>query len=390
MYTTDEVLAAHKKAGGKLAVTPTVSLATKKDLSIAYTPGVAEICRLIAKNPSEAYEYTIKKNAVAVVTDGSAVLGLGNIGPEAALPVMEGKAILFKQFGGVDAYPICLNTQNPDEIVSIVKAIAPGFGGINLEDISAPRCFEIEEKLQDIGIPVLHDDQHGTAIVVLAGLLNACKVTKRKIEDVRVVINGAGAAGTAICNILTDDTAGTNGSVHVKDVIVCDTKGIIGHHRKDLPEYKKKIADRTNTGKRAGTLQDALKGADVFIGVSAPNVLSETMIKGMNNHPIIFAMANPVPEIMPDKAHHAGAAVVATGRSDFPNQVNNALVFPGLFRGALDSRIPRFTPAMKIAAAYALAACVTSPTAEKIVPTLFEKNVALSIAAAVGELARKN
>lgn len=316
---------AHKKYKGKISIEPKMPLETKDDLSVAYTPGVAKPCEEIAVDKEKAYQYTTKGNMVAVVSDGSAVLGLGNIGPEASLPVMEGKAVLFKKFAGVDAMPIVLDTQNTDEIIQTVKNIAPGFGGINLEDISAPRCFEIERRLkEELDIPVFHDDQHGTAIVTLAGIYNALKITDKKMKDLQVIINGAGAAGVAIVKLLF--------AAGVKDVIMCDSRGIIYKGRNSLNDTKKEMAEITNKQMRKGSLEDAVKDMDVFIGVSVPNVLSKEMVKSMNKDPMIFAMSNPIPEIMPEDALEAGASVVATGRSDFPNQINNLLAFPGLFR----------------------------------------------------------
>ena len=372
-----EALDLHKEYKGKLEITPKVPLGDKADLSRAYTPGVAEVSRVISQDKNKVYDYTIKGNSVAVVTDGSAVLGLGNIGPESAMPVMEGKAILFKKFAGIDAYPICLNTQDTEEIIKTVRYIAPGFGGVNLEDIAAPRCFEIEERLQDLGIPVFHDDQHGTAIVVLAGLMNAAKALGKDFKKLKVVINGCGAAGTAISKIL-----------EVEDIIVLDTKGIIHSGRTDLTQAKKGICEVTNKDARSGTLADALVGADVFIGVSKAGVLTGEMIQKMNKDPIIFAMANPVPEIMPDEAHKAGAAIVATGRSDFPNQVNNVLAFPGIFRGALNARAPRITDKMKLATAYALAELVANPTPTEILPSPLDERVVPAVSRAVEAAAR--
>ena len=351
-------------------------LDTKDDLSIAYTPGVAEPCREIDKDVEKAYDYTAKGNLVAVVSDGSAVLGLGNIGPEAALPVMEGKAVLFKKFANVDAVPIVLNTQDTEEIITAVKAIAPTFGGINLEDISAPRCFEIEERLKkELSIPVFHDDQHGTAIVTLAGMFNACKLTGRKLKDLKVVINGAGAAGVAIVNLLFE--AG------VKEVIMCDSRGIIHNGRTDLNDTKKKMSKLTNKSNVTGNLEDAVKDSDVFIGVSAPGVLTQEMVKTMTKDPIIFAMANPTPEIMPDEAREAGARIIATGRSDFANQINNVLAFPGLFRGALDVRTNNLTSAMFIEVAKAIADSVEDLSEEMIIPSPFDDRVPGRVAEAV-------
>ncbi|MEP0005996.1 MAG: NADP-dependent malic enzyme [Balneola sp.] len=367
---------AHKKARGKISIEPKMPLDTKDDLSIAYTPGVAEPCREISKDVEKAYDYTAKGNLVAVVSDGSAVLGLGNIGPEAALPVMEGKAVLFKKFANVDAVPIVLSTQNTEEIITAVKAIAPTFGGINLEDISAPRCFEIEERLKkELSIPVFHDDQHGTAIVTLAGMFNACKLTGRKLKDLKVVINGAGAAGVAIVKLLFE--AG------VKEVIMCDSRGIIHKGRTDLNDTKKKMSKLTNKSNVTGDLEDAIKNSDVFIGVSAPGVLTQEMVKTMTKDPIIFAMANPTPEIMPDEAREAGARIIATGRSDFANQINNVLAFPGLFRGALDARTNNLTSAMFIEVAKAIADSVESLSEEMIIPSPFDDRVPGRVAEAV-------
>lgn len=369
-------LESHKKYQGKISVESKFPLETKDDLSIAYTPGVAKPCEEIAEDKEKAYDYTAKGNLIAVVSDGSAVLGLGNIGPEAALPVMEGKAVLFKKFGGVDAVPIVLDTQDTEEIIQAVKMIAPTFGGINLEDISAPRCFEVEQRLKEaLPIPVFHDDQHGTAIVTLAGMFNAAKITGKTCGDLHVVVNGSGAAGVAIVKLLF--TAGA------KDVIMCDSKGIIHEERDDLNPVKQEMSKITNKSQRKGGLKDALAGADVFIGVSAPGVLTEEMIKGMNADPIIFAMANPVPEIMPDKALAAGAKIVATGRSDFANQVNNVLAFPGLFRGALDARISNLTTEMFVAVARAIADCVEEPNTELIIPSPFDERVPGRVAEAV-------
>ncbi len=369
-------LAMHKKLHGKLEVTPKVPLKNKTDLSLAYTPGVAAVSSLIGKNKKAAREYTIKKNTVAIVSDGSAILGLGNLGAEASLPVMEGKAALLKAFADVDAFPICLDTQDTEEIIKTVQYIAPVFGGINLEDISAPRCFEIERRLQKmLDIPVFHDDQHGTAVVVLAGLINALKLRKLKKQDARVVINGAGAAGIAIANMLL--------TFGIKHLVLCDSKGIIYTGRKDLNPEKKRIAKKTNTQKLKGTLADAMHGADVFIGVSVANVVTQTMVASMNTQPIVFAMANPDPEIMPDKAKKAGAYIVATGRSDFPNQANNVLAFPGIFRGALDAAVRDITEAMLIRAAEGLAKAVKKPRVDYILPKPFEKGIAQTVAKAM-------
>ena len=380
MGLKEETLELHRKKKGKISIKSKVSVKTRYDLSLAYTPGVAAISEAIAANKSSVYEYTIKGNAVAVVSDGSAVLGLGNIGPEAALPVMEGKCVLFKELGGVDAFPICLATQDTQEIIKTIKHIAPVFAGINLEDIAAPRCFEIEEALQSLGIPVFHDDQHGTAVVIHAALTNAAKVVGKKIEDLTVVVNGAGAAGITIANLLTCFEVNPNVCTSVKDVIVCDSKGIIHGDVDNI--YKKRLAEITNKRGVRGTLADALEGADVFIGVSRPGTLTGGMIKKMAPGPIIFAMANPTPEIMPSEAKAAGASIVGTGRSDFPNQINNALVFPGIFRGALDAKATRITKEMQLAAARALASSV-EPTAERILPEVFDKSVSRRIATAV-------
>lgn len=371
---------AHKKYGGKVAIHSKMPLETKEDLSIAYTPGVAQPCLEISEDKNRAYDYTSKQNTVAVVSDGSAVLGLGNIGPEASLPVMEGKAVLFKKFADVDAVPIILSSQDTEEIIKTITMIAPTFGGINLEDISAPRCFEIEQRLKEaLDIPVMHDDQHGTAVVTLAGMINAMKVTGKKFEDLRVIINGAGAAGVAIIYLLRE--------MGVRDVIMCDSRGIITKERDNLSDVKKRMAAITNKGNISGSLADAVKDADVFIGVSVPGVLTAEMVKSMNDDPIIFAMANPVPEIMPDEAREAGARIIATGRSDFPNQINNVLAFPGIFRGLLDARASKLTNEIYIAAAQAIADQVKEPTEEKIIPSAFETTVAPAVAKAVQDAA---
>ena len=355
-----------KKIGGKIEVRSKKKL-TKENLRILYTPGVAQVSLAVAKNKKLAFEYTIRKNSVAVVSDGSAGLGLGNIGPEGARPVMEGKALLFKELAGVDAFPIVLNTQDTEEIIKTVKAIAPTFGGINLEDISAPRCFEIEKRLKDeLDIPVMHDDQHGTAIVVLAGIINALKVVKKDIKNVRIVISGAGAAGTAIMNLLINYGA--------KNIIVVDSKGVIYKEREaGMSEFKMEIAKITNPENIKGTVCDALVGADIFIGDSAPNLISHVDIKNMNKDAIVFALSNPTPEIMPEEALKGGAAVVATGRSDFPNQLNNVLAFPGIFRGALDNRVKKITDKHKLAAAKALASLVKNPNRGKIIPDALDR-----------------
>jgi len=383
-----ESLVLHEKHHGKLGIRSKVPLKTRHDLSLVYTPGVAEVSREIVRNRDMAYEYTLKANTIAIVTDGSAVLGLGNIGGYAAIPVMEGKAILFKEFAGVDAFPICFENYETD-FVDKVRNIAPVFGGINLEDIAAPKCFEVEDALQDIGIPVMHDDQHGTAVVVLAALINACKVTGKKYSDLNIVINGAGAAGYAITRMLKCIGYSPDVCTRVNEIIVCDTQGTIFRGRPGLYQNKYKfiISEETNRIALAGTLADALCGADVFIGVSAPNLVTPEMIQSMNKNPIVFAMANPVPEIMPDKAKEAGAAVVGTGRSDFPNQINNVLTFPGIFRGALDARATRITDEMKIAAAHAIAACVPQPRHTRILPSILNKSVTQRVAAAVAKAA---
>lgn len=378
----EESLKAHKKYGGKLGIYSKMPLDTREDLSIAYTPGVAKPCSEIAEDKRKAYDYTWKKNSVAVVSDGSAVLGLGNIGPEASLPVMEGKCVLFKKFADVDAVPVVLDTQNTDEIIATVKAIAPSYGGINLEDIGAPRCFEIERTLkEELNIPVMHDDQHGTAIVTLAGMINAMRVTGRKLNELKIVINGSGAAGVAIVKLLQH--------VGVREVIMCDSRGILYKGRAEMNDIKTKMANITNRQRVKGTLGDALEDADVFIGVSVPGVLKKSMIQHMRKHPIIFAMANPIPEIMPDEAYDAGAHIVATGRSDFPNQINNVLAFPGLFRGALNARTRDITYKMFDAAAYAIADCVEKPTPEEIIPSAFDKRVAQKVAETVESVCKR-
>ncbi len=367
---------AHQKTTGKVEIHSKMPLENAYDLSIAYTPGVAQPCLEIHEDPSKAYLYTCKANMVAVVSDGSAVLGLGNIGPEAALPVMEGKAVLFKHFGNVDAVPVVLATQDVEEIIQVVKAIAPTYGGINLEDISAPRCFEIEQRLKaELNIPVMHDDQHGTAIVTLAGMVNAMKVIGQTLSQQRVVINGAGAAGVAIMHLLMH--AG------VEDVIMCDSKGVLELGRSGMNPEKDRIARITNKSGITGTLADAVKDSNVFIGVSQPGTLTAEMIKTMRQDPIIFAMANPIPEIMPDEAKAAGARIIATGRSDFPNQINNVLAFPGIFRGALDARATDLNQDMYVAAAHAIAECVEQPSEDVIVPSPFLPGVADRVAEAV-------
>jgi malate dehydrogenase (oxaloacetate-decarboxylating) len=381
-------LALHIKHKGKIAVRSKIPVKTKDDLSTVYSPGVAAPCLEIAKNPEAAYLYTIKSNTVAVISDGSAVLGLGNIGALAAIPVMEGKAMLFKKFAGIDAFPICLDTQNTDEIVNTIRNIAPVFGGINLEDIAAPRSFEVEERLQDLGIPVFHDDQHGTAIVVMAALINSAKVLKKKLNDMKIVINGAGAAGVAIAKLLKG--YGTvDPLISVRDIILCDRKGILHQSREDLNESKKATLEFTNFEGIHGTVRDALHGADVFIGVSEGNLLVADDIRVMAKNPIVLALANPTPEIMPEEAYKGGAAIVGTGRSDMPNQVNNVLGFPGIFRGALDARATKITIEMKLAAAHAIASCVEKPTRDTIIPTSLDKKVAQRVAKAVFKEAMK-
>ncbi len=381
MDIKESALRLHKENKGKLATKSKVSVKTKEDLSLIYTPGVAEVCREIAANKDSIYEYTMKSNSVVVVTDGSAVLGLGNIGAEASLPVMEGKCVLFKELADIDAFPICIKTQDADEIINIVKNISTAFGGINLEDISAPRFFTIEEALLDIGIPVMHDDQHGSAIAILAALMNAAKVVNKRIEDLKVVINGAGAAGTAIAKLLLCMGIDKNICTSVKEIIVCDSKGIIYDGRAELNEFKAQLAKATNRAKRKGNLKDALDGADAFIGVSTGNLLKADDLRSMNKEAIIFAMANPVPEIMPQEASKV-AAVVGTGRSDFQNQINNSLVFPGVFRGALDAKAVLINNEMKIAAANALANCI-NPARDRILPYTLDKTVVAKVAEAV-------
>lgn len=384
MTINEKALELHEKWNGKLDTVSKVQVKTREDLALAYTPGVAEPCKVIAKDPEAAYRYTIKSNTVAVVSDGSAVLGLGNIGPLAAMPVMEGKAVLFKEFGGINAFPICLDTQDTEEIIETVVRIAPAFGGINLEDISAPRCFEIEERLKKLlNIPVFHDDQHGTAIVVLAGIINALKVTGKKKEDCRVVVNGAGSAGVAITKLLLN-----YGFPHIT---MCDKTGMLCKGMEGLNWMQEKMVEVTNLEHKTGTLADALKGADIFVGVSAPCIVSQEMVASMNKDSILFAMANPVPEIMPDLAKAAGARVVGTGRSDFPNQVNNVLIFPGIFRGALEGRATAITEEMKLAAANAIAALVDDSelSDENILPAAFDPRVADAVSKAVKEHIKK-
>ncbi|MCI5869792.1 MAG: NADP-dependent malic enzyme [Dorea sp.] len=381
MTNSEKALKMHEEWHGKIETTAKSHVNSREDLAIAYTPGVAEPCKVIAKDKEAAYTYTIKSNTIAVVSDGSAVLGLGNIGALAAMPVMEGKAVLFKEFGGVNAVPICLDTQDTEEIIKTVVNIAPAFGGINLEDISAPRCFEIEERLKELlDIPVFHDDQHGTAIVVLAGIMNAMKVTGKNKEDSKVVVNGAGSAGVAITKLLL-----TYGFKHVT---MCDINGIIGKDSPNLNWMQKRMVEVTNLENQTGTLADALKGADIFVGVSAPNIVTQEMVASMNKDAIIFAMANPVPEIMPDLAKAAGAKVVGTGRSDFPNQVNNVVAFPGIFRGALEGRATQITEEMKLATAKAIAGLVPDEELNEnnILPEAFDPRVSDVVSRAVKEL----
>ena len=380
MTTNEKALLLHREWQGKLETVSKAKVATREDLALAYTPGVAEPCRVIAGDKDEAYNYTWKSNTIAVVSDGSAVLGLGNIGPYAAMPVMEGKAVLFKEFGGVNAVPICLDTQDTEEIIKAVTWMAPGFGGINLEDISAPRCFEIEERLKEIlDIPVFHDDQHGTAIVVLAGIINALKVTGKKKEACRVVVNGAGSAGIAISRLLL--------TYGFENITLCDRTGILCKGMDGLNWMQEKMMDVTNPDHLTGSLADAMKGADIFIGVSAPGIVTKEMVASMNRDAILFAMANPVPEIMPDLAKEAGARVVGTGRSDFPNQVNNVVVFPGIFKGALEGRASAITEEMKLAAAEAIAGLVDDAdlNEDNILPEAFDPRVADAVSKAVKE-----
>lgn len=381
MTNSEKALQMHEQWNGKLETTAKAHVNSREDLAIAYTPGVAEPCKIIAQDPEASYKYTIKSNTIAVVSDGSAVLGLGNIGALAAMPVMEGKAVLFKEFGGVNAVPICLDTQDTEEIIQTIVNIAPAFGGINLEDISAPRCFEIEERLKELlDIPVFHDDQHGTAIVVLAGIINALKVTGKNKEDCRVVVNGAGSAGIAIAKLLL-----TYGFKHLT---MCDINGIISSASPDLNWMQKKMTEVTNLEKRTGSLADAMCGADIFVGVSAPGIVTKEMVASMNSDAILFAMANPVPEIMPDLAKEAGARVVGTGRSDFPNQVNNVVAFPGIFKGALEGRASQITEEMKLATAKAIAGLVSDDelNEDNILPEAFDSRVSEAVSRAVKEL----
>lgn len=381
MTNAEKALQLHEEWNGKFETTPKMDIATREDLALAYTPGVAEPCKVIAKDKEAAYKYTIKANTVAVVSDGSAVLGLGNIGAHAAMPVMEGKAVLFKSFGGVNAVPICLDTQDPEEIIKTVVNIAPAFGGINLEDISAPRCFEIESRLKELlDIPVFHDDQHGTAIVVLAGIINGLKVTGKTKEECRVVVNGAGSAGIAITKLLL--------TYGFKNVTMCDKSGILAKDSEGLNWMQESMMNVTNLEQKHGSLADALKGADIFVGVSAPNIVTAEMVSSMNKDAILFAMANPVPEIMPDVAKAAGAKVVGTGRSDFPNQVNNVIAFPGIFKGALEGRATQITEEMKLAAALAIANLVPDDELSdtNILPEAFDPRVADVVSQAIKAL----
>lgn len=374
MKLKEEALKFHGKYKGKIATQVLTPIKNRNDLTLAYTPGVAEVSKVLTEDPETAYKYSIKGHTVAVVSDGSAVLGLGDIGPLGALPVMEGKCAIFKSFAGIDAFPICLNTQDPEEIIKTIRHISPVFGGINLEDIAAPKCFDIEDALQDLGIPVMHDDQHGTAVVTLAALINAAQVAGKEMTNLKVVIAGAGAAGHAVAKLISD---------LVGDVIVVDSKGIIGKARNDLDPYKLKLLKFTNKFDKFGNLIDALGGADVFIGVSAPNILEKGNIKLMNEKPIIFAMANPVPEIMPEEAKKGGAFIIGTGRSDFPNQINNSLAFPGIFKGALAAKATKITKEMKLAAAYALAHLVRFPSVNKIIPGPFDRGIVDAVSKAV-------
>ena len=384
MTLNEKALKLHEQWHGKLETVSISPIHTREDLALAYTPGVAEPCKVIAKDPEAVYKYTMKSNTVAVISDGSAVLGLGNIGAYAAMPVMEGKSCLFKEFGGVNSVPICLATQDTEEIIQTVKNIAPGFGGINLEDISAPRCFEIEDRLKkELDIPVFHDDQHGTAIVVLAGIINALKVTGREKESCRIVVNGAGSAGIAITKLLLN--------YGFPDITMCDKAGIIHKNSENLNWMQKLMTEVTNLEGRTGTLADALVGADIFVGVSAPNIITEEMVRTMNKDSIFFAMANPTPEIMPDLARKAGAAVVGTGRSDFPNQINNVMAFPGIFRGALDVRAREINEEMKMAAALAIAGTLPEEElcADKIVPDALDPDIFKNVSEAVKEAASR-
>lgn len=384
MTVYERSLAAHKEHKGKLTVNSKMKVTNKDELSIAYTPGVAEPCRVIADDKKAVYDYCSKGNLVAVVSDGSAVLGLGNIGPEASMPVMEGKAVLFKNFADVDAFPICLDTQDTEEIINIVKALQPSFGGINLEDISSPRCFEIEERLiNELNIPVFHDDQHGTAIVVSAGVINGLRLVGKKIEDVTAVINGPGAAGTAIAKMLMD--------LGIGNLVICDQKGILDLDREEMAEHKKMLAKATNKENKKGLLADALEGADIFIGVSVANCVTGDMVSKMNKDAIVFAMANPTPEIMPEIAKAAGVRVMGTGRSDFPNQINNVIAFPGIFRGALDAGATKINKEMKLASVYAIADIISKDELNEdyIIPNPFDPRIVERVAEAVGKAAQE-
>ena len=372
-----EAIKRHRESRGKVSIASKMRVETLEDLSIAYTPGVASVCMAIHADPAESYNLTNRRNTIAVVTDGSAVLGLGNIGPEAAMPVMEGKSILFKTLADVDAYPICIASQDNDVIIQTVRAIAPSLGGVNLEDIAAPRCFAIEEALQDLGIPVFHDDQHGTAVAVLAAVINSLSLTGRKIEDTKFVFAGAGAGGIASAKLLRDHGA-TN-------VVLVDSTGIIHRGRTDLTPIKTSMLDSTNPDNLEGGIAEAMRGADVFIGLAVADMVTQDMVSSMNKDAVVFAMANPVPEIMPNLAREAGAAIVGTGRSDFPNQINNSLVFPGIFRGALDVNATRITTKMKLAAAQALAALVVEPTVDSVIPWSLDRAVPLAVAKATAE-----
>ena len=386
----EESVLLHQDLGGKLRVRGKLELRNRHDLSLAYTPGVARVCEEIAADKRRVYDLTIKRNTVAVVTDGSAVLGLGNIGPEAALPVMEGKALLFREYAKIDAFPICLATQDTQEIIETVRRLEPVFGGINLEDISAPRCFEIEAALQDLGIPVFHDDQHGTSITLLAAMINAANLRGTRLSDLRVVINGAGAAGTSIAELLLGHGYPSMADCEpVQSVIVCDSRGIISPDRPDIQSNpaKLELAKLTNPEGRTGSLADAMVDTDVFVGVSVADCVTPDMVRSMNDRPMVFAMSNPIPEIMPEVAKEAGAFIVGTGRSDFPNQVNNVLIFPGIFRGAIDAQATTITPMMKIAAACALAKTVENPTVDEVLPSVLDKSVAFRVAKAVEQAA---
>lgn len=383
----EESLELHKKLRGKFETTPKVRINTQHDLALMYSPGVARISEVLASEPERASELTIKSNCVAIVSDGSAVLGLGNIGPFGAIPVMEGKAVLFKQYAGVDAFPICVRTQDTEEIIKLVRNISPVFAGVNLEDISAPRCFEIEERLQDLGIPVFHDDQHGTAIVTVAALINAAKLAGKDLTELKVVINGAGAAGIAIAKMLLCVGHSPDVCQPVKEILICDSKAIISRNRADIKTnaYKVKLSLITNQGNVDGSVADAMVDADVFVGVSVAGAVTQDMVRSMAEKPIILAMANPTPEIMPDEAFEAGAFVVGTGRSDFPNQVNNVLAYPGIFRGAIDAGARRITEEMKLAAARALAGAVDNPEPGRVIPSVMEDGIAAKVAEAVAD-----